>query len=207
MSQTKQKTIFNVNYLVKVAILGAVARVVMLLEFPLPFFPSFLQLDFSDLVPLMGSFAMGPLAGVLIQLVKCLLHLVTGGIGATGGVGDLANFIVGAAFVGAAGLYYKYHKTKSGAVISLLLGSLTMIVAGGIVNYFITIPLYGLAMDWSEEMILGMSSDVIPAIKDRFTLILYAFCPFNLLKSVILVIITLPVYKPLVTALRSIHKT
>lgn len=190
----KKHKILTTNYLVKIAVLAAVARVVMFLEFPLPIFPPFLKFDFSDLVPLIGSLSMGPLAGVLIELVKCLIHLVNS---TTGGVGDLANFIVGAAYVWAAGFYYQRHKTKKGAVIGLCLGTLTMIVVGAFVNYAITIPLYGLVMGWSEEMILGMSSAVIPAIQNRFTLILFAFCPFNLMKGIILTILAVPLYKPL----------
>ena len=100
--------VFTTNYLVKIAVLAAVARVIMLLEFPLPMFPAFLKLDVSDLVPLIGSLSMGPLAGVLIELVKCLIHTLNS---TTGGVGDLANFIVGAGYVAAAGLWYKYHRT------------------------------------------------------------------------------------------------
>lgn len=190
----KKHKVFTTNYLVKIAVLAAVARVVMFLEFPLPMFPPFLKLDFSDLVPLIGSLSMGPLAGVLIELVKCLIHLVNS---TTGGVGDLANFIVGAAYVWAAGFYYQHHKTKKGAIVGLCLGTLTMIVAGAFVNYAITIPLYGLVMGWSEEMIVGMGNAIIPAIQNRLTLILFAFCPFNLLKGIILTILAIPLYKPL----------
>ena len=191
--------VFTTNYLVKVAVLAAVARVIMLLEFPLPMFPAFLKLDVSDLVPLIGSLSMGPLAGVLIELVKCLIHTLNS---TTGGVGDLANFIVGAGYVAAAGLWYKYHRTRKGAIVGLLIGIVAMIVAGAIVNYFITIPLYGLVMGWSEEMIVGMGTALIPAIQDKFTLILYAFCPFNLIKGAILTILAIPLYKHVSPLLR-----
>ncbi|SBW07536.1 Membrane protein-like protein protein [uncultured Eubacteriales bacterium] len=188
----KRSKVFTTNYMVKVAVMAAVARVVMLLEFPLPIFPSFLKLDFSDLVPLIGSLAMGPLAGVLIELVKCLIHVINT---TTGGVGDLANFVVGAVYVWSVGFFYQRHKTKGGAVLGLAVGTLAMIIAGAVVNYFITIPLYGLVMGWSEEMIVGMGSAILPAIQDKFTLILFAFCPFNLLKGVILTLLALPLYK------------
>ncbi len=190
----KKRKLLTTNYLVKVAVLAAVARVVMFLEFPLPIFPAFLKLDFSDLIPLMGSLALGPVAGVLIEFLKCLIHLLNS---STGGVGDLANFIVGAAYVWAAGFYYQRHKNKVGAIVSLCLGTVTMIIAGAIVNYFITIPLYGVVMGWSEEAIVGMGSALIPAIHDKFTLILYAFCPFNLIKGILLTILSLLLYKPL----------
>ena len=184
--------ILSTNYLVKIAVMGALARVVMFLEFPLPIFPGFLKMDFSDLVTLISALAMGPVAGILTELVKNFIHVINS---TTGGVGDLANFIVGAAYVGAAGLYYQRHKTRKGALIGLLLGIVAMIVAGAIVNYFITIPLYGLVMGWSEEMIVGMGTAITPLIQDKLTLIIFAFCPFNLLKGVLLTILALPLYK------------
>ncbi|SMC42638.1 ECF transporter S component [Papillibacter cinnamivorans] len=185
------------NTLVKIAVLGVIARIVMFLEFPLPLFPTFLKLDLSDIVCLIGAFALGPIAGMGIEFVKCLLHVLTGGLASTGGVGDLANFIVGSAFVVSAGWYYKTHKSKKGAYISLLIGAVALPVAGALVNYFVTLPLYALVLGFTEEMIVGMSSAVIPAIHDKLTLILYAFTPFNLIKSIIICLITLPLYKKL----------
>ena len=188
----KRSKVFTSNYMVKVAVMGAVARVIMLLEFPLPMFPPFLKMDFSDLVPLIGSLAMGPLAGVLIELIKCLIHVINT---TTGGVGDLANFVVGGAYVWSVGYFYQRHKTKAGAVTGLIVGTFAMIAAGAVVNYFITIPLYGLVMGWSEEMIVGMGTAIIPAIQDKLTLIVYAFSPFNLIKGIVLTLLALPLYK------------
>ena len=100
--------------LTQIAMLGAVAGVLMNFEFPIPFLaPSFYQLDFSEIPVLIGSFAMGPLAGVVIELVKILVHLVTKGT-MTAGVGDVANFIFGCAFVIPAGLIYRFHQSLKG---------------------------------------------------------------------------------------------
>lgn len=183
---------FTTNFMVKVAIMGAVAWVVMLLEFPLPIFPGFLKLDFSDLVPLVGSLAMGPVAGILIELIKCVIHLLNS---STMGVGDLANFIVGAAYVGTVGFFYKKHKTKQGAMLGLVIGIVAMIISGALVNYFITIPLYAIVLGLSTDAIVQMSAAVIPAIHDKLTLILFAFCPFNLIKGIIITLIAIPLYK------------
>jgi len=122
MKQTNRLT-----YIVKIAMLGVLAYVVMFLEFALPVFPSFLKMDFSDLIPLLGSLALGPVAGILSELIKNLLHLLTASH--TGGVGELANFVVGSAFCATAGLYYQHHKTKKGAIVSLALSAVAMIVA------------------------------------------------------------------------------
>lgn len=182
----------STNYLVKVAVLAAIARVVMFLEFPLPIFPTFLKLDFSDLIPLLGGLAMGPLAGVLIELMKNLLHLLNS---TTGGVGDIANFAVGAAYVFFVSYFYKRHKSKKGALTGLVAGIFAMVLAAGLVNYFITVPLYAIVLGLSTDAIVGMSAAVIPAIHDKLTLILFAFCPFTFLKGILLTLIALPLYK------------
>ena len=97
----------------QVAMLGAVAGVLMNLEFPIPFLaPSFYQLDFSEVPVMVGTFAMGPVAGILIELVKILVHLVTKGT-MTAGVGDVANFLFGCAYVVPAGLIYRFHHKKA----------------------------------------------------------------------------------------------
>ena len=193
LMENKRKLV-SVNYIAKIAILGAAAWVVMLLDFAMPFiFPVFLKLDFSDLIPLIGSLAMGPVAGILIQLLKNLLHLT---VTTTSGIGELANFIVGSSFVTAAGLYYKHHKTKKGAFISLLLGIVSIVSVAAIVNYSITVPLYSKFII-PYDAIINAASKVVPAIHDKFTLILFAFCPFNLLKGVVLSLITWPIYKKL----------
>ena len=186
------KTRTNTAYFVKIAMLSVLAYVVMFLELALPIFPSFLKLDLSDLIPLVGALALGPVAGMLVELLKNLLHLITTH---TGGIGELANFIVGSAFVMTAGAIYAKNRTKKGALIALLSAIVVMVVAGAVVNYFVTVPLYALVLGWSTEMIVGMSQKVIPAIHDKLTLILFAFCPFNLMKGVILTLIAAPLYK------------
>ena len=183
-------------YITKIAMLGVVAYVVMFLEFALPFFPSFLEMDFSELVPLMGALAMGPLAGMLIELVKNLLHWATAS--STGGVGEVANFVVGSAFVMTAGYVYKRNKTKKGAMLALVCAIVAMIVAGAIINYFVTVPFYASVFFKDAggiDGVVAMSAALIPAIKDKLTLILFAFCPFNLIKGVVLSLITIPLYK------------
>ena len=185
--------------LVKIAMLGVLAFVIEFVEFSLPFFPSFLKVDLSELISLIGAFALGPVAGMLIELVKNALHLT---VSSTSGVGDLANFLVGSAFVMTAGAIYAAHRTKKGAVVSLVFAILARTVAGALVNYFITIPLYAVVLGWSTEMIVGMAQGVIPAIQNKLTLIIFAFVPFNLFKGAVLSIVTLPLYKKVSPLLR-----
>ena len=183
-------------YLAKIAVLGVLAYIVMFLEFALPVFPSFLKMDFSELVPLVGSLALGPVAGMLVELIKNILHWVTAS--STGGVGEIANFVVGSAFVMTAGAIYSRHKTKKGAMCALAAAIAAMIAAGAIANYFITVPFYASVFFRDAggiDGIVAMSAALIPAIHDKLTLILYAFCPFNLIKGVVLALITMPLYK------------
>ena len=182
----------NTAYLVKVAMLGVLAYVVMFLEVALPFFPSFLKLDLSDLIPLLGALALGPMAGLFSELLKNLLHLITTH---TGGIGELANFLVGSAFVMTAGAIYSRARTKKGAMLALAGGIFALIFSGAVVNYFVTVPLYAVVLGWPTEMIVGMGTAVIPAIHDKLTLILFAFCPFNLIKGIILSLVAIPLYK------------
>ena len=190
------KTTNKTSYLAKIAMLGVLAYLVMFFEFALPIFPSFLKMDFSELVPLIGSLALGPMAGMLVELIKNLLHWVT--VSSTGGVGEIGNFVVGSAFVMTAGFIYKSHKTKKGAMAALACSVIAMVIAGAIVNYFITVPFYGAVFfrdAGGVDGVVQMSAALIPAIHSKLTRILYAFCPFNLIKGVVLSIITIPLYK------------
>jgi len=193
-------------YLTKIAMLGTLAFIVMLIEFQIPIFPPFLKMDFSDLIPLLGALAMGPVAGMLSQLIKCILHWLFAST--TGGVGDIANFIVGSVFVMTAGFIYKKKRSRKGAVIALLCATLAMVVAGAFSNYFIMVPFYA-AMYFKNsggvQGVVDLSARVIPAIDSKLTLILYAFCPFNLLKGIMLTIITLPLYKKVSPLLHREH--
>ena len=189
-----QKT-SRIAYITKIALLGTLSFVIMLIAFPLPIFPSFLEMDFSDIVPLLGAFAMGPVAGMLIELVKCFLHWMFAST--TGGIGDLSNFVVGAVYVMTAGFIYKKKKTRKSAVIALVCATLAMVIAGALSNYFVMLPFYA-AVFFKDiggmDAVIRVSAEVIPAINSKFTLVLYAMCPFNLLKGLVIMLVTLPLY-------------
>ena len=130
----KKSSIQNVRVLTMTAVLSAIAFVLAFFEIPVPLSPSFVRMDLSDLPALIGAFAYGSVSGILIELVKNALQLLTS---STGGIGELANFIMGGSFVAVAGLVYKFHKTKKIAMISCLFASLAMGIVAVIVNYFI----------------------------------------------------------------------
>lgn len=199
-TKTKKKT----EFLVKVAMLGAVATVLMLIEFPLPFIaPPFYELDFSEVPVLIGTFAMGPLAGVLIEFIKVLLNLVINGT-ITAGVGELANFVVGCSFIVPAGIIYKRNKTKTSALIGLIVGTLTMAVIALPINAYVMIPAYVMLAGFPQEMIIGMGSAIFPFIDSIIKLALCCAVPFNLIKGVVISVVTFILYKPIHPLLKKI---
>jgi riboflavin transporter FmnP len=183
------------------AILTAMAVLLMYLEIPLPFMPVFLKFDFSELPVLIGAFALGPVWGVVIELLKNLIHLP---VTQTMGIGELSNFIAGTIYVGTAGIIYRKFLTKKGAAISMAIATLALAIVSIPVNAFITLPLYGSMMGFPLEAIIGMSASANPLVKDKISLLLAVFVPFNLFKGIVVSVITFFVYKPIS---RLINKT
>lgn len=184
---------YKVNILVKIAVLAAISVVLMMFQIALPIFPSFLQIDLSDLPALFGGFALGPIAGVIVCFLKNLLNLVLTG-SMTGGIGELSNFVIGASMVVASAVTYNRMRSKKGAVIGLALGVLAMTVVGALSNYFVMLPLYAKIMMPLEE-IIKMGNVINPAITDLKTFVLWSIVPFNLLKGGIVAIATAMFYK------------
>ena len=169
----------------KIAMIGvfsAIAAVLMLFEFPLPFAPSFYELDFSEIPALVGTFAFGPVAGVMIEFVKILLKLLMKGT-STAFVGDLANFVVGCSFILPASIIYLFKKTRKTAIIGSVTGTLIMTVFGTAFNAIYLLPafskLYGLPLD----AIVQMGNAVNGNINNIVTLVVFAVAPMNLLKG------------------------
>ncbi|GFN34640.1 ECF transporter S component [Tepidimicrobium xylanilyticum] len=191
---TLNKELLNTKTMVKISVLAVIALILMLLDFPLWFAPSFLKFDISDVPALIGSFALGPMAGVLVQLVKNLLNLLIEG-SSTGGVGELANFVVGSIYVYTAGLFYYKDKTFKNAIIGMSIGVLVMTAAMSTINYYIMIPFYAKLFGLPIDKIVAMGSAVNKYVVDYKSLILYAIVPFNLFKGIIVTLVTLLIYK------------
>lgn len=191
LSVSKNK--ISVNSLVKVSILAVLAYILMLIDFPLPMFPSFLKIDLSDVPALVGAFALGPIHGIFIQLVKVVLYGITKS--STGGVGELANFIVGVSYVIPAAIVYHAKKDKFHALLGTILGTIVMCIAGALANYYIIIPFYSNFMP--IDAIVGLGTVVNSRIIDVKTLIIYGITPFNLIKGMMIATVTLVIYKKL----------
>ena len=156
-------TIRSTRGITTIATLGAIAGMLMLFEIPLWFAPFFYQIDLSEVPVMIGAFALGPLAGILIELVKIIIKLVIIPT-KTGFVGELANFILGYTFVVPAALIYKLKKTKKSAYVGLGVGTLFLAVAGSFVNAYILLPLYSKTMIPMDE-IIAMGTEVNGLIK------------------------------------------
>ena len=169
----------NLNKLIKIALLSAIAVVLMYFDFIVPFIPfSWLKIDLSDVPALMGAFAFGPMAGVVIELLKNILIVIVKG-SETMLVGQLANFIVGCAFVVPAAWVYHRNKSKKTAILGMLLGTLSIEIVGILANIYILLPAFGMAME-KEELIKYVTIGLIP---------------LNGLKSVLVSVITYTLYK------------
>lgn len=186
----KKPSIQNVRMLTMTAVLSAIAFVLAYFEFPVPLSPSFARMDLSDLPALIGAFAYGPVSGVLIELVKNALQLLTS---STGGIGELANFIMGSSFVVAAGLIYKHHKTKKTAILACLIASVIMGVVATVVNYFILLPVFEAFMPLDQ--LIASFGEFMPFIKTKLDVVLFNAFPFNLLKGIGISIVTMLLYK------------
>lgn len=190
VTKTTQNTKVNVRLIVGTGMLSALAFVLQYLEFPLPIMPGFIKFDFSDLPALIGAFAYGPVAGILVEFIKNLLHCT---VTQSFTVGELSNFILGAIFTGTAGLIYKKNKTKKGAVIGAIVGSLAMGIVSFPSNLFVVYPAYNKFMPM--DAIIGMYSEILPSVGKLWQALLIFNVPFTIVKGLVSTLITVLIYK------------
>ncbi len=195
MQQTMKSTKFlTVSALVKISILSAIGYILMFISVPLPMlFPEFLKIDISDLTALLGGIALGPMAGVTIVFLKNLLQFITG-MSTTGGVGEFANFLIGGSFVFMVSYIYSKKRNVSGVIVGLVGGIIVMTVVGCIANYFIILPFYA-KIGWSIDVVVSMGATINPAIDSKMSFVIWMIAPFNILKSGLMSLLTLPMYK------------
>lgn len=181
---------FSPRNIAMIGMLSAASFILMFLEFSIPIMPSFIKLDISELPALLGAFAMGPVEGVIICLIKNLIHLVRT---STGGVGELSNFLLGAVFVFVAGIIYKLKKNRTGAIIGSLVGALAMAVFSVFSNYFMVYPFYTNFMPM--EAIIGAYQAINPNVNGLLECLIVFNMPFTFCKGMLDVLITFLIYK------------
>lgn len=185
---------FSTKTLAKVAILGALSTILFFFDFPLPFIPSFYKLDFSEVAVLVGGFALGPIPAVIIEAMKVILNVLFTGSN-TAYVGETAAFIMGCAFCVPPAIIYKRNKTKSSAIKGLAAGVASLAIVGIVINYFVLLPAYSYFYQMPMDTIVGIGSALIPLIHDKLTFVLFATLPFNLIKGVVISVVTMLLYK------------
>jgi riboflavin transporter FmnP len=182
------------KYIAYISIFSAIAAVLMFFEIPLFFAPSFYEIDLSELPVLICAFALGPVAGVVTEFLKIILELILKGT-STAFVGEFANFVVGCSLVLPASIVYQKIKTKKGAWIGMLTGTLVMTVFGSLFNAVYLLPTFAKMYGMPLEAIVEMGTAVNKSITSVTTLVLYAVVPFNLIKGVLVSLLTFLLYK------------
>ena len=193
----KKEKLISTRTITMTALLAAMAYILAFLEFPVPFSPSFARMDLSDLPALIGAFAYGPFTGAMIELTKNVLQMFST---STGGVGEFANFLMGASYVISAGYIYKFHKTKKMAALACVLSSIIMGIVAAITNYFILLPLFETFMPLDQ--LIESFGALIPFIHTKLDIVLYNALPFNMLKGLAIGAVTMIVYKKLTPVLK-----
>ncbi|MBQ7794957.1 MAG: ECF transporter S component [Lachnospiraceae bacterium] len=199
----KEKWLTTKN-LVLMGMFGALAAVLMLFEFPLVFLaPSFYGLDLSEVPVLVGAFSMGPAAGVIIEFVKILIKLVMKPT-TTGFVGEMANFVIGCSLVVPAAMIYHTKKSKKSAIYGMIVGTIVMALSSIVINAVVMLPFYSKVMPL--ESIIALGAAINPAVSNIWTFAIICVGPFNLVKGVVVSIVTQLVYKRISNLIHSVNR-
>lgn len=197
MTTTGKHSFLTVGNMTRIAILAAAACILDLLQIPIV---AFYKLDLGNVPVLLGTFAMGPIPGIIILALKCLIGLLHS---SSMGIGKLADFLMSLALIVPAGLIYYRNKTRKDAIIGMLIGTLCMTVAGVLINKWILLPFYMTAFHMDMNGILAYAG--VNGVDSEWRLLLLVTGPFNLLKGVLLCLVTALIYKPLSPLLHHIR--
>ena len=197
LSKTEAKTVAagKIKKMALIGMMGAISTILMLFEVPLPFLaPPFYELDLSEVPVLIGSFSLGPVAGVTIELIKILLNLLINGT-ITAGVGELGNFLIGCSFILPASLIYKRKKDKKHAMVGLVSGITVMTVIGCVINAYVLLPAYSAGLELPMDVLIDMGTQIHSSIDSIMSFVILTVAPFNLVKGIVISIVTLILYK------------
>ncbi len=182
---------FTTQFITRIALMSVIGFILILINVPLPIFPVFLKIDLSDMPALLTAISMGPLAGVLVQLIKNLLHAF---YSSSGGVGEIANFVVGVALILPLSIIYKRKENNASYIIGAVIGIIFMAICAVLMNIYVLFPLYGKLMGLSLDSIIGMGTEANSLVTDLKTFVIFALVPFNVLKGSATVLVTRLVY-------------
>lgn len=165
-----------------ISYMSTISFLLMLLQLPLPIFPSFLKLDLSDVPGLIATIIYGPLAGISTQFFKNILFFLVRG-SSSGGIGEVANFFVGISFILPLSFIYKKKYTPTTFFTGAIVGIVTMSTIASLLNYFLLLPLYAFIMGFNVSDFINMGASINPYINNLKTFIILSILPFNILKG------------------------
>ncbi len=186
-STTKSR--ISVARMTRIAILAAAASILFLIEIPIV---AFYKLDLSNIPVLLGAFSMGPVPGLIILGLKSAIGLLHS---SSAGVGELADFVMGAALIIPASIIYHRNKNRKNAIIGMAIGTVCMVIVGVLMNKWVMLPFYMGAFHMDMDGIIKAAG--VAGVDSEWKLLLLVTGPFNLLKGVVLSIVTALIYKPL----------
>lgn len=204
-SSGSTEKILSTKKITMVGMFSAIAAILMLFEFPLPFAPGFYKLDFSELPALIATFAFGPVTGVLVEFCKIILKLLFKST-STAFVGELANFAVGCSFILPASFIYLMKKNKKHAVAGCIVGTLILTIFGTSFNAVYLLPKFAALYGMPLEALVGMGTAINPAIDSVTTLVIFAVAPLNLIKGSSVSLLTMLIYKKISPILKAGHR-
>ncbi len=175
------------NRIVKIALLSAIAVVLSFVEAQIPIFPFFLKFDIADVTAIIGAIVLGPIPAMLIVFLKNILHGIIAS--STAGVGELANFAIGACLVVPLGFTMKKDKTAKNFIFGAIIGIILMIISASILNVYVLLPMYETLMNFPVEEVIAVCNAINPNVTDLSTYILYIIIPFNLIKGVVVMVV------------------
>lgn len=199
MTRTK-----SLRKLIYMALLSVIAFLIMYIAFPLPLFPPFLTIDFSDIPAIIGAIMFGPLAGVIIELMKNFLHYLTSGSLTGVPVGEFSNLLAGSIFIYTSTWIYSRTKSIKGLIFGLAFGTILMTILMSIANYFIIFPSYAMFLGFSVNQAVGAASSANKHITDLYSLIIYGIAPFNIIKGIFITLLMVPIYLRLKSYMKAI---
>lgn len=185
------KKTMSIQVIARIAVLTALASILFMIEIPVV---AFYKLDLSNLPVLLGAFAMGPVAATIILALKSFIGMMHS---TSMYIGELADFIMGAAIVLPAAWIYRRRKSRKTALLGMAVGTVCMIIVAVLVNWLIMIPFYMNAYGMPMEAVIGMATAVLPFVDTEIELLMFVTAPFNLLKGIVLSTLTYVLYKHL----------
>lgn len=170
--------------MIVIGMMSSIAFLLHLLNFPVPPFPAFLEVDFGDIPALITAIILGPVAGILVEVLKNVIDWVYTGSPTGVPVGHMANFVTGILFILPTYFIYTKLSSKKGLTFGLVVGTITMAIGMSVLNYFAFMPMYNYFLNMPVETGAALRSTIVAGV-----------LPFNLVKGVLVTVVFLLIFR------------